>query len=146
MISANQRRPWTNYAAGLWAILFATPHVWWALGIPVGFPGGAANHQLMVSTWRFFFDVVVILLSITAVFVALALVRPWGQAITHRILRIMAWIASAMLTLRGVAGLVVDGTSDPVWWPTFLLGGILFGRVAWLARSPNPATNPAPTT
>jgi hypothetical protein len=147
MISANVRRPrWINYAAGLWAVLFAMPHVWWALGFPAGFPGGAANHQLMVSTWRFFFDVVVIFLSITAAFVALALVRPWGKAITRRILRIMAWIASSMLSLRGVAGLVADGTTDPVWWPTFLVGGILFGSVAWLARSPNPGISPAPTT
>ena len=38
--------------------------------------------------------------------------------------------------MRGVAGLLVDGTSDPVWWPTFLLGGILLGGVAWLARVP----------
>jgi hypothetical protein len=40
-----------------------------------------------------------------------------------------------MLTLRGVAGLIVDGSSDPVWWPIFLTGGVLFGGVAWLARS-----------
>jgi hypothetical protein len=57
----------------------------------------------------------------------------------------MAWIASAMLTLRGVAGLIVDGTSDPVWWPIFLVGGILFGGVAWIARSPNPPTSSRPT-
>jgi hypothetical protein len=45
-----------------------------------------------------------------------------------------------MLTLRGVAGLVVDGASDLVWWPTFLIGGILFGSVAWLARATKTAT------
>jgi hypothetical protein len=146
MLSANvQRGRWINYAACLWALLFATPHVWWALGVPSGFPGGPANHQLMMSTWRYFFDLVVILLSMTAVFVALALVRPWGQTIPHWILRTMAWIASTMLTLRGVAGLVVDGASDPVWWPTFLVGGILFGSVAWLAGSQNPTPNSAPT-
>ncbi|MGZ8845635.1 MAG: hypothetical protein ACXW3C_04145, partial [Pyrinomonadaceae bacterium] len=65
-----------------------------------------------------------------------ALFQTWGRTIPHWILRAMAWIASAMLTLRGVAGLVVDGTSDPVWWPTFLIGGILFGAVAWTARRP----------
>jgi hypothetical protein len=46
-----------------------------------------------------------------------------------------------MLTLRGVAGLVVDGASDPVWWPMFLIGGVLFGSVAWLARATKTATS-----
>jgi len=96
----------------------------------------------MMTTWRYFFDLGVIFLSILAIFVALALIRNWGRTIPHWILRTMAWIASAMLTLRGVAGLVHDGVRDPVWWPTFLVGGILFGSVAWLARSPNLATDP----
>jgi hypothetical protein len=26
-------------------------------------------------------------------------------------------------------GLIADGVSDPVWWPTFLVGGILFGAI-----------------
>lgn len=140
------RRRWINYAACLWALMFAAPHVWWALGFPAGFPGGQArgraNHQLMMTTWRYYFDVAVIFLSILAFFIALALIRPWGRTIPFWILRTMAWIASAMLTLRGVAGLVVDGTGDPVWWPTFLAGGILFGCVAWTARRPGRPTDP----
>ena len=44
-------------------------------------------------------------------------------------------MAAGLLTVRGVAGLIVDGTADPIWWPTFLAGGILFGRVAWLSRT-----------
>ena len=147
MISAAivPRLRWINYAACLWAIIFAAPHVWWALGFPAGFPGGQgrgrANHHLMMTTWRYFFDLGVIFLSILAIFVALALIQNWGRTIPHWILRTMAWIASAMLTLRGVAGLIHDGVRDPVWWPTFLVGGILFGSVAWLARSPNLTTD-----
>lgn len=146
----NRQRPlWINYAACLWALLFAAPHIWWALGFPAGFPGGLArgraNHHLMMTTWRYYFDVFVIFLSFLAFFVALALVRTWGQTIPRRILRTMAWIASAMLTLRGVAGLVVDGTNDPVWWPTFLVGGILFGIVAWAARRPGRPADPEGT-
>jgi hypothetical protein len=146
MISAvnAHRFRWINYAACLWALLFAAPHVWWALGFSAGFPGGRANHHLMMTTWRYFFDVVVILLSIIAILVALALIGIWGRTIPRWILRTMAWIASAMLTSRGVAGLVVDGASDPVWWPTFLLGGILFASVAWLARPPKQTTNLQP--
>ena len=26
-------------------------------------------------------------------------------------------------------------TADPIWWPTFLAGGLLFGSVAWLSRT-----------
>jgi hypothetical protein len=132
---SNTRR-WISYAAAAWAILFAAPHTWWALGIPAGFPGGEVNHELMMSSaWRYAYDVVVILLSITAVVVALVLLRPSGRLTRPWIPRTAAWIACGMLSLRGIAGAVVDGFSDPVWWPTFLIGGILFGAVAWLARA-----------
>ena len=126
---------WVHYAASAWAVLFAAPHIWWALGISAGFPGGEANHRLMMSTlWRYLYDVVVILLSIAAFFVALAPVRSWGRGIPPWVLRTAAWTACGMLSLRGVAGLVVDGASDLVWWPIFLTGGILFGSVAWISH------------
>src|SRR5262244_3384003 len=108
MISAvnAHRFRWVNYAACVWALLFAAPHVWWALGFPFGFPGGPArgraNHQLLMTTWRYYFDLVVIFLSLLAFIVALALMRTSLRTIPHRILRTMAWIASGMLTLRGV--------------------------------------------
>jgi hypothetical protein len=89
----------------------------------------------MMTTWRYYFDLAVILLCMLALFVALALIRPWGRIIPHWILRAMAWIAFGMLTLRGVAGLIHDGLSDLIWWPTFLVGGVLFGSVAWAAKS-----------
>jgi uncharacterized membrane protein YphA (DoxX/SURF4 family) len=119
---------WIHYAAAAWAVLFAAPHVWWALGVPAGMPGGRASHELLMTTWRYYFDLVVIGLSVLAVFVAIAPIRAypiprWG-------LRAMAWIACIMLGLRGIAGLVADGISDPIWWPMFLAGGILFGAVA----------------
>ena len=45
MISgANAHRGrWINYAASLWPLLFAAPHVWLALGFPYGFPGGSCQ-------------------------------------------------------------------------------------------------------
>ena len=126
-----------TYAACLWSLAFAAPHVWWALGIPAGFPGGEASHRLMMtSAWRYLFDVIVILLSLIAVLVALTLLKPLHQVSRRWVPRTAAWIACGMLSLRGVAGLIADGASDPVWWPTFLLGGILFGAVAGLARTP----------
>lgn len=147
--AANAHRlRWINYAACLWALMFAAPHVWWAFGFSWGFPGGGAKgragHHLTMTTWRYFFLLVVIFLSILAIFVALAPIRSWGRIIPRWILRTMAWTACAMLTLRGVAGLVVDGARDPVWWPTFLVGGILFGSVAWVAHVPKRTTGSGP--
>lgn len=131
------RARWVHYAAGLWAAIFAAPHTWWALGLPFGFPGGPANHRLMMTSWwRYIYDVVVILLTILGAFVALALLRRSGHARTLRTFRVMAWTAGVILSVRGIAGMVVDGTSDPVWWPTFLVGGLLFGSVAWLSPTP----------
>jgi len=100
-------------------------------------PGGKASHQLMMSNWRFYIsDLIVIFLSAVGILVALTLLRQPDQVRRRWIPLTAAWVASAVLTLRGVAGLIVDGTRDPVWWPTFLVGGILFGAVAWLARLP----------
>jgi hypothetical protein len=128
---------WISYAACVWAVAFAAPHIWWALGIPAGFPGGEASYRFfMSSTWRVIYDVVVILLSVLAFVIALTLLKPPSQIVRRWIPHTAAWIACGMLSLRGVAGMIVDGTSDPVWWPTFLLGGILFGLVAWFARRP----------
>jgi hypothetical protein len=139
--SAARHVRWISYAACVWAGVFAAPHTWWALGIPAGFPGGEANYRLFMSSpWRYIYDVIVVLLSVLAVIVALTRLRPPGQTVRCWIPHTAAWIACGMLSLRGLAGWVVDGTSDPVWWPTFLLGGILFGGVAWFARHPRSAT------
>jgi len=135
-------RRWVSYLACVWAVLFAAPHIWWAMGISAGFPGGEASHRLMMTSgWRYIYDVVVIVFSAIGVLVALTLLRPPHQVARRWIPLTAAWIACGMLTLRGVAGLIVDGISDPVWWPTFLVGGIVFGCVAWLARPgpPSPA-------
>ena len=129
-------RRWISYAACVWAVLFAAPHTWWALGISAGFPGGAANHHLlMTSAGRYIFDVIVVILSAVAVLITLTLLRPPRLVVRRWLPHTSAWIASGMLTLRGVAGLLIDGASDLIWWPTFLLGGILLGSVAWLARA-----------
>ena len=128
---ARRQLRWVHYAACVWAVVFAAPHVWWALGVPAGFPGGPANHELMMTTWRCYYDVLVIVLSVIAILVALAPIQRWGDRVSRRIMRTMAWVAAAMLTLRGVAGLIADGLSDLVWWPLFLAGG-LFGGIAWI--------------
>ncbi len=134
-LATDRGRRWVHYAACLWALCFAAPHTWWALGSPFGFPGGPASHRLwMTSWWRYLYDILVILLSILGAVVALGLLPRCGTKF-RRLFTALAWIAAVLLTLRGVAGLVVDGTSDLVWWPTFLAGGLLFGGVAQLSTS-----------
>ena len=128
-------RRWITYAACAWSLLFAAPHIWWALGISAGFPGGEAKYRFfMSSTWRYVYDLVVIGLSLLAVLVAWTLLRSSHRSIWRRLAHIAAWIACGMLTLRGVAGFIHDGLEDLVWNPTFFTGGILFGAVAWLAN------------
>ena len=41
-----------SYAACAWAALFGTPHLWWALGIRFGFPGGDASSVRLCNHWR----------------------------------------------------------------------------------------------
>ena len=127
-------RRWFAYAACTWALLFATPHLWWALGVRAGFPGGDSSYEFFFgSWWRPLFNLLVIILSALMVVITRSLM---GQRVRRRrVLLTLAWIGSALLTLRGVAGGIVDGASDPVWWPAFLTGGILFGAVAWFGRA-----------
>lgn len=124
-----------SYATCAWAALFGAPHTWWALGIKAGFPGGDTSYGFFMSSWwRVLFNWTVIALSIVAILITLALLKP-PQLVRRRwIPMTLAWTACVLLLVRGVAGLIVDGTSDPVWAPAFTLGGILMGSVAWLSR------------
>jgi len=123
-----------HYAACAWTVVFAAPHIWWALGVPFGFPGGPESHVLLMTTWRWYYDVLVIFLSGVGVVVTLAPVHAWGEKIPRWMVLTLVSIAFVLLTLRGVAGMVVDGITDPVWWPTFLLGGLLYWGVLRSAK------------
>lgn len=128
-----------SYAACAWAALFGAPHLWWALGIRFGFPGGDASYTLfMNSWWRVLFNWTVIGLSVLAIVVAVTLLRPPHLVRWRWIPRTLAWIACVLLLIRWVAGMIVDGTSDLVWAPAFTLGGILLGSVAWMSRPTEP--------
>ena len=101
--SMARRRRWISYAACVWAVLFAAPHTWWALGIPAGFPGGEASHRFLISsTWRYVFDLVVTALSALAILITLTLLRQPHTVVRRWVPHTAAWIASGMLTLRGV--------------------------------------------
>jgi hypothetical protein len=136
--SRRLRRTVISHAACCWAVLFAAPHVWWALGVPAGFPGGEQTYSLfMANPWRFAVDVIVIGLCVVGARVAQALRRPRSRGVGRWAPRTAAWIACGILSTRGLAGLAADGASDLIWWPAFLVGGMLFGSLAWLAREPS---------
>jgi hypothetical protein len=104
--------------------------------VSVGFPGGEASyHGFFSSPWRYVYNLVVIVFCALAVLITVMLLRPRHDVSGSRLLRATMWLAAGMLTFRGVAGMVVDGTSDPIWWPMFLVGGLLMGMVAWLAHA-----------
>ena len=127
---------WITAAACAWTVCFGVPHVWWALGISAGFPGGEDSYAFfMSSAWRVVLDLVVIALCVLAFTVAVTLQRPPNLVVRRQVPYVAAWLACGMLSLRGIAGMVVDGASDLVWWPAFLTGGVLFGAVAWNART-----------
>lgn len=133
--SALRRR--VSYATCVWAVVFGTPHLWWALGVPFGFPGGAASYRVfMSSAWRVVYDLVVVAMSALAVAIPLALLKPPGRVARRWIPHSLAWFGCGILTLRGVAGFIADGLGDLTWTPLFLVGGILLGGVGWMARTP----------
>lgn len=130
-----------SVAAIIWSMLFAAPHAWWAIGITAGFPGGDAAHERwMSSNWRYGYNVVVAFLGVLAALTAFILYRgSTPRAVVNRA-RWIACVAGLMLALRGIAGLIVDGTTDLVWWPTFLTGGLLFIGLAFASRDENDRT------
>lgn len=134
------------YAACAWAVAFAAPHFWWALGVSAGFPGNTEDYRAAFGrTWFLVYDLVAGFACVAATLVALALGRSWGRRIPYRILLAAAWGTCALLVLRGGLGVLLLGwnllgtaTGDAeqvhpmslVIEPWFLIGGVLFGVAA----------------
>jgi uncharacterized protein DUF3995 len=149
------------YWAFGWAVVFVALHIYWAFGGRIGFgdqvdplPG------LPTTVGGWIVSVVVDGMFIAGIAVPLALVRPWGARVPHRLLLALMWIGCAVLLARGGLGLLdgllrstgladggltgqtsaqVLGDAHPsaytLWSATaidtiFLLGGLLFGRAA----------------
>lgn len=143
-------------AACAWAVTFAVPHFYWALGGSWGLAvsaGPLAEERpgwfVAVGLW----GVGVLCLVGGALGWLLARPRPAGPA--GRVLAVLGWCACAVLFLRGIAvellltgatGQEVDVSPEQRWWtlllwnPWFLLGGLVFGLAARgfsTRRSPN---------
>jgi hypothetical protein len=130
-------RYWIGTGACAWAVLFAAPHAWWALGVPAGFPGGEPSYrEFMASPWLRLYNLAVIGLCLASVILTKKVLGPADEGKGRPFMHLALWIASVALLVRAGAGLVADGASDPIWWPTFLVGGLLFGAVAGMAQAP----------
>jgi hypothetical protein len=67
-----------GYAACAWSLLFAAPHLWWALGVSAAFPGGDAAYEAALRiSWFLPYDLVIVILLAVSALVALALVQKW---------------------------------------------------------------------
>ena len=146
-----------GYGISAWALLFALPHVYWGLGGRAGLSGtvGAANLHLFDDPWVQAIGLwgVALLCAIAALY-GLALAQAWGRVVPRWLLGWDAVAASALLALRGAAGIVEAGLvqrglvaapDDPdvwlvvhssllLWSPGFLAGAALFAAAAWGLR------------
>jgi hypothetical protein len=137
------------YAAAVWAVLFAIPHVYWAAGGDAGLGGHPMGGVLLAI------DFAAVVLAVVAAGVGLALAQP----VVPRLAIVGGWGASALLGLRGIAGVVpglltlLTGHGD---WPVFVAvfevlfctGGVLFALATLEARRamPEPAAAPRAVT
>jgi hypothetical protein len=126
MLEPDDRRH-LAYAAAVWAVLFAIPHLYWAAGGHAGL-GGQTMGGLLLAI-----DFAAIVLGVVAVGVGVALAQP----VVPRLAIVGGWGAAGLLGVRGIAGVVpglltlLTGHGD---WPAFVAvfevlfctGGVLF--------------------
>jgi hypothetical protein len=163
---------WTGYVAAGWTLVFIAFHIYWYMGGHLGIgdaPDALPGWPSSVIGW--ILQVVVLAMFAAGVLVPIALVRRWGRIVPRWTLLTLAWLGSAVLAVRGVAGLVDDllrmtgilpngltgltyeqtiGQAHPsaytIWSLNsidayFLIGGILFGVAAWTLRSMHAVEN-----
>jgi hypothetical protein len=138
--AVTDRGSWTGYAAALWALIFAVLHFVWAMGWYVGLDQ-ELSRKAFQQRWFLIYDLVVAGLCIVGVWVALALVQPWGRRLPRSLVGGLAWCGSVLLLLRGGAGAAqtayVAATGPSVlvayriWEVWFCLGALLFGLSTW---------------
>jgi Protein of unknown function (DUF3995) len=148
--SDSAKRTWVGYGAALWALIFAALHVAWAMGFYVGLDQPSAR-QAFQRRWFLVYDLIAAGLCVLALAVALALVQKWDSQLPYSLLRMLAWGGTALLALRGGAGIAQDvyvaafkktlPGAAAFWDVWFCLGAMLFGISVWQFRR---ASSPMP--
>ncbi|MGE5813256.1 MAG: DUF3995 domain-containing protein [Acidobacteriota bacterium] len=133
--------PWLAYAAALWALIFGLLHGVWATGWYIGLDRELAR-KAFARPWFLAYDLAVVVMCLLAVWVALALVRPWGRRVPRWALGVLAWGGTGLLMWRAIASIVqllyqvATGSfvarAMLVWEVWFYLGAILFGLSTWM--------------
>ncbi|MGP3918588.1 DUF3995 domain-containing protein [Nonomuraea sp. 10N515B] len=93
-------------AACTWSLIFATFHVYWALGGSFGLGDGPNVGTMHENPAFLAYDLVVAVMCLTGAAVAVALAGARFTWIPRWVLLSGAWTATVLLTLRGVPGLV----------------------------------------
>jgi len=137
-----------EYAAALWAGVFAVFHIIWAAGWYPLLDAEGARAGMGAVWWKWAYDVVVAVMCVIAVPIVLARVMPWGRQLPPRLVRSLLFVGTSLLLLRTTAALVQTGYLIAAgrfqllgvweWW--FFAGTILFTasalRVIRAARQP----------
>jgi Protein of unknown function (DUF3995) len=147
------RTAWAAYAACALALVSAIPSFYWAAGGTMGLDtvGGAIEELARArDPAGVALGIGAGVLKVAGGVLALALVRPWGRRVPHRLLGGVAWAASVVLMLYGgllvaVGALVLAEVIRPagpvdrtalrwhvlLWDLWFLVWGVLLGVAAW---------------
>lgn len=134
--------------AGLWSVVFAVPHFYWALGGRAGLGGQAtAADVALQESWFAAYNLLAGFLGILGAVVALLLALDWASQGLRRWLLIAAVTGCVLLLVRGALGLTLlalsrlDGSADEetpavliAIEPWFLLGGLAFGGMVLSQR------------
>lgn len=138
------------WAAGVWSVVFAAPHLYWAAGGRAGLGSqAAAADAALEQTWFAVYNLAAGVLGVLGGGVAVVLARQWAGRRSRRLLLGATVLAAGALLLRGVLGIallaidlgagVLDGQTPPILLaiePWFVLGGLTFGLMAREQRGP----------
>jgi len=134
------KRPWIEYGAALWALIFAVLHVVWAMGWYIGLDADAAR-KAFERGWFLAYDLIAAGLCLLGVGLALALIQSWGRRLPRSLISVLAWGCAGILALRAGASVIhlafLAAAGNNVWsvlsfWDAwFCLGAILFAVSVW---------------
>lgn len=132
----------------VWSLLFAAPHLYWALGGRAGLGAEAAEADAALGETGFFiYNLAVTGLAMCGATIAVVLTKGRAGPRLRTLLLLAGAVASALLLVRGAVGLTLLGVSvlrstfdgqTPVLLlaiePWFLIGGLAYGAMVLRQR------------